>query len=919
MEALLLLLGLAVLSMPILLVVALVRIGSLGQRVRELEAGVETLRWQWRDRAGTLPARAADARVEPSVPAWPVDPPTHTAQSVPAAVHDDESGAVPVLRSAAETGDHSSDELDQTPAFGVESERSPAGADDSRQEPEGWASAPSEPTWLSRMAAKAWQWLSHGNVPVKVGMLVLFAGVAALLKYVADQGWLTLPIELRLAGIGVAAIVGLAFGWRQREHRRSFALSLQGGAIGVLLMTIFAAFKLYGLLPAGIAFTLCVLLVFGCGVLALAQNTRSLAILGILAGFLSPILMSTGQGNHVALFAWYAVLNAAIFAIAWKRSWRELNLLGFVFTFGIGVVWGSLSYRPEHFASTWPFLTLFFAFYLTIPLLNARREHADGQPLVDGSLVFGNPLVSFTALAGLLDGASMPLAFCALALAALYLLLAAWLRGDSRCRTLMLSFAVLAVGFATLAVPLALSANATACIFALEGAALIWLGLRQQRLLPQLAGAALQGLSALAWLSSVDVVFYETAIINARFIGGWLLALAGFASAWCYYRAARPQQALAFYLWGLGWWLATAAFEMASFAPAWVSVDLWLGLLAATMALAGAAIMRLAAPASALAWTIAVGHVLVIGLAQVQSWFHAYPFAGYGGLTWIAYALLGVYSLSTLRGREDAAAPVALGGWLLAWAVALSALLSWLAAHGEWAQGWTMAAIGLPWLIAAALLWRRPLMITWPLADAYQRHENVFLMVAAMAMAALWLTLQPLSGDPAPLPWLPLINPLELMFVASLGVLLALSWLPAQVEWLRRLRLAVLVGGGFLTISSLTLRSVHHLGGVAWNDAMFGSALAQASLSLVWSVLGVLGWIIGSRRGHRALWTAGAVLMAVVLAKLILVDRQHLGNLLGIVSFIGYGLLCTAVGYFAPAPPRAAEPTADPVAERASS
>ena len=35
-----------------------------------------------------------------------------------------------------------------------------------------------------------------------------------------------------------------------------------------------------------------------------------------------------------------------------------------------------------------------------------------------------------------------------------------------------------------------------------------------------------------------------------------------------------------------------------------------------------------------------------------------------------------------------------------------------------------------------------------------------------------------------------------------------------------------------------------------------------------------------------------------------IVDRQHLGDLLGIGSFIAYGLLCMLVGYFAPAPPR---------------
>ena len=85
---------------------------------------------------------------------------------------------------------------------------------------------------------------------------------------------------------------------------------------------------------------------------------------------------------------------------------------------------------------------------------------------------------------------------------------------------------------------------------------------------------------------------------------------------------------------------------------------------------------------------------------------------------------------------------------------------------------------------------------------------------------------------------------------------------------------------------------------------MFDSGLVQASLTIAWSLLGVGGWILGSRRGHRTLWLAGAVLMGVVLAKLLLVDRGHLGNLPGILSFIVFGVMCTVVGYVAPAPPR---------------
>src|SRR5690606_40832231 len=118
----------------------------------------------------------------------------------------------------------------------------------------------------------------------------------------------------------------------------------------------------------------------------------------------------------------------------------------------------------------------------------ARRRPPGRRDLVDGCLLFGTPLIAFSLQAALLDGERMPLAFCALALAAVYAALAWALRRRDGYAVLAQAHALLAVGFATLSVPLALSARATACVFALEGAALAWLGLKQQRLLPQLAG-----------------------------------------------------------------------------------------------------------------------------------------------------------------------------------------------------------------------------------------------------------------------------------------------------------------------------------------------------------------------------------------------------------------------------------------------
>ena len=111
-------------------------------------------------------------------------------------------------------------------------------------------------------------------------------------------------------------------------------------------------------------------------------------------------------------------------------------------------------------------------------------------------------------------------------------------------------------------------------------------------------------------------------------------------------------------------------------------------------------------------------------------------------------------------------------------------------------------------------------------------------------------------------------------------------------------------------LSTVVLRAVHHWSGVEWSAALWHDGTAQAGLTLLWSVLGMAAWIAGSRRGERGTWLAGAALMGLVLAKLVLVDWQDLGNLPGILSFIAYGLLCLAVGYFAPAPPRRDAPAA---------
>ena len=205
-------------------------------------------------------------------------------------------------------------------------------------------------------------WFLQGNPLAKLGILLLFLGLSFLLRYTVEHA--LFPLELRLVAAALFAVVLLAVGWRLRHKQPVYALILQGGATGALYLTVFGAFRLWQMLPMTLAFALLVAICAASVGLAIVQKALSLAMLASLGGYLAPLLLSTGGGSHVALFSFYLLLSVGILAISIRQHWRELNLLGLLFTFGVGGLWGLNEYRPAFYLSCQLFLianTLFLA------------------------------------------------------------------------------------------------------------------------------------------------------------------------------------------------------------------------------------------------------------------------------------------------------------------------------------------------------------------------------------------------------------------------------------------------------------------------------------------------------------------------------------------------------------------------------
>jgi len=160
----------------------------------------------------------------------------------------------------------------------------------------------------------------------------------------------------------------------------------------------------------------------------------------------------------------------------------------------------------------------------------------------------------------------------------------------------------------------------------------------------------------------------------------------------------------------------------------------------------------------------------------------------------------------------------------------------------------------------------------------------------------------------------PLLNPLDIAQLLAFACL-AMWWrgLPgygigssAEVpaSWPR----ALLGAAAFIFLNGVLLRTLHHWAGIPYQlDAMLRSDLAQASLSVFWTVLALVAMLWAHRRGLRVLWFSGAGLMAVVVTKLFLVDLAKVGGVERIVSFIAVGVLMLVIGYFAPLPPKKTE------------
>jgi len=785
-----------------------------------------------------------------------------------------------------------------------------------------------KPTTQAKSPGIIAHFINHLNI-TRIGVILLFLGITFLLKYASEIGILSLEMRFMLVIMG--SFLLLWIGWHLRKHKLSYALLLQGAGIGIFYLAVFTGCRLYQLLPYSLTFILLIFAVAFSTILALLQESKALAIFGIIGGFLAPILVATGNGGHIALFSYYAILNTSILAVSFFRLWNSLNLVGFVFTFLIGSIWGFQFYTPELFYSVEPFLVLFFLIYFTISLLHERKNLIEKNK-INGVLLFSLPIITFLLQSSLVKDNTYGLAFSAMAFAGFYIIMTKllWTRHGNSLQALITSYLSIGICFLTLAFPLTFEGKYIAAIWALESTILIWWGIKQNSQIARYTGIILQVFAALIFFGHPEqnrLTQASLPILNSFFSNIVLFTLSQLSISFFLKKVQKvslfeKDLASLFFISGLLWWFLGGAIEISNDATIWyhslvegtsivpasirthcyllfLMFSLWLSqFIAHQISWEAFNNLRLFFIPTA------------IFLTCLLFFKERHPFENIGGFIWPAvfishYTILRyneLIKLKTFRAEQHT-----LAIWLLIFLSSWEAY--WLCErylHTSILWSFTMLSI-VPSLFVFSMIYTQT-MLSWPFKIYYHCYLKTAIP-GILAWQTLWLFYLNLTqeGNTSPIIYLPLLNPLDITQLFFLA--LSIKWFietkkTNQFLISQKSFLSIIGVVTFVWLTALLIRTLHHWANIPWTAYhLWSSNMLQASLALFWSIIAFALMLFASKQALRTTWIVGMGLLGLVIIKLFLVDLSNTGTLSRVIAFIGTGVLLLLIGYFAPLPP----------------
>ena len=355
-----------------------------------------------------------------------------------------------------------------------------------------------------RPAGVSWEFAVATTWLLRLAVVIFVVGIGFFLKYSIDKGILGPHARVVLStatGVAMLAVGSRLLG----KAYHLLGQGLLGGGFAVLYFSAFASHQFYHLVDAVPAFGLMALVTLVAGVFSVRFNSLLVAVLGILGGFSTPVLLSNGPSNLVALFSYLLLLGLGVLGISLRRQWPLLNYLAMLLAYGIAALAVDDSAIKANFPVLMPFLCAFFLLFAASMFLYnlSRRVKAS---LLEILGVLANAAIFFSLGRHVAVAAFSPraAAVLALALAAFHVALVfRFLSARRQDRGLLMAFIALAAFFAVMVPPLAISKSWITLSWSLQGLVMLWLAAK-------LDSRFLRGLSLGAYaLAFARLLFFD--------------------------------------------------------------------------------------------------------------------------------------------------------------------------------------------------------------------------------------------------------------------------------------------------------------------------------------------------------------------------------------------------------------------------
>jgi uncharacterized membrane protein len=377
------------------------------------------------------------------------------------------------------------------------------------------------------------------------GVITVIVGTVFFLKYAYDNNLIG-PLG-RVVIVAVAGLAALCAGEVTRKRGYGIvAKAVTSLGFAMLYAAVFSAYRYYKLVDSPVAFILAILVTLAAMFYAVSLNEILIAVLSLIGGFLTPVIVSTGENLPMPLFGYVLVLGTGAMLCAYYKKWRAVNLIAFIGTFILYTGWFEKFFRlqlgityktPEQMAIALGWLAVFFVIYMILPLFNdiVRKFKAQKEDVL---LVLSNAAVTFYYLWTILYVRyRTELAFCSIGLCIAHLVVMSIVVRRSR-EDLNLRLVLLAVGlfFLTIAIPLYLKMYAVAMAWAVEAVILTIIALRYRSILTQIC-------AAVAFILSIGQLIDKLPMHHAAFrlvlnpvFGTWLFVVLAAIICHIFYR-----------------------------------------------------------------------------------------------------------------------------------------------------------------------------------------------------------------------------------------------------------------------------------------------------------------------------------------------------------------------------------------------